>query len=220
MTQSIRIETERQVLGEGAAFIKLSLPVLDGGTDSALGKRLAAYTERLKKGFLHYAGTKLLAASASRGGGAPYGGGLNTVLCHQSAGVLSFYIDATVTDGNGRRTHRLPFLWSVKGGTLIKPGRLFQKRAEKKLLPLILKGIDEKAAALSLPLYSDYAAIARRRFDTERFYISPTGAVFFYQGRTLNERPEPFALPLAVHALRPLLQEGAEELLWDGGEGQ
>lgn len=216
MQYSLRIDPERIVLGEGAAFLKLALPYIDEKGSGAFYKRFTAYVEGIKKGFLHYAQKVLLPAAASRKGGPPYGGGINTELCHRGKGLVSLYMDATVTDGNGRRTYRLPLLWDTDRGVLINPKRLFVKGASKKLTALIAAAIEAKAAALALPLYSDWAAIARRRFDIERFYISPLGGVFFYQGRTLSERPEPLALPLSAELLGPLLALGAEDRMWGG----
>jgi len=51
----------------------------------------------------------------------------------------------------------------------------------------------------------------KRQFSWERFYISPTAAVFFYSGGVVGEDPKPFPISLAD---KELFTKEARRMLW------
>ena len=206
---SITIETERQVLGEGDVFLKLSLPRLKA-EQGKLHKNFAAYYGNMQKGFMNYA-QKTLAVSAAKRQGAPYGAALNTQLCHENEQILSLYTDINVSDGKGNRYSRHGVLWHKDTGNIINPKTLFEKGAKRAVTAALCQAARDKSQNSGTPLYSDAMGRIKRQFSWERFYISPTAAVFFYSGGVVGEDPKPFPISLAD---KELFTKEARRMLW------
>lgn len=209
---SVKAETYRLTLGEDDVRLKLCLPTLKT-EGSAFEKSFNAYYGRMKDGFMKYAEGTLVPAAVKRQG-APYGGALNTVLCHESKELLSLYTDVTVNDGRGSRSKRMAVLWHKPTGTIIMPKRLFKGGAKRELAKLLREAAKEKSQSTALPLYDGALRAIGRHFKWEQFYLSPWGAVFFYGGGILCDMPRPFALPLSKEKLSPLVAEEAAVQMW------
>ena len=208
----ISIETERQVLGDGDAFVKLALPKLKT-EQGKLYKNFTAYYSNIYKGFTNYA-KNTLAPSAAKRKGAPYGAALNTVLCHENEKVLSLYTDITVSDGAGSRHSRKSILWHKETGTVINPKGLFISGAKKKLCSLLFAGAEAKSINNATTIYSDARRRIKRGFKWENFYVSPTSAVFFYLGGIVNQDIKPFPISFTADEGEGLFSDNAEVLLW------
>ena len=206
---SISIETERQVLGNGDAFIKLSLPKLTENLGT-LNKNFAAYYGKMHSGFTDYANNKLAKAAAKRQG-APYGAALNTVMCHENENIISLYTDLNVSDGTGNRYSRHGVLWHKPTGNIINPKTLFEKGAKKAVLQTLCRAAEEKSQSSSVPLFSDVRRRIKGNFRWAQFYISPAAAIFYYSGGLLNADPKPFPLSFGE---KELFTSEARLMLW------
>ncbi len=171
--------------------------------------RFNKYYEGVAESFKGFATTRLCKPPL-RQSDAPVGLVLNTVVSTESRGVISLYVDASVSGGGTPRRRRIGATWDMRGDVLLPYAALFNC-GKKKLLPLLVAEAERKSQGAAVALYPDYKTRLSRFFDKKNFYISPRSAVFFYQGGVLNEKNAPFALPLSEEAVRPLMKS----LLWE-----
>ena len=205
------METERYTVGDGDAFIKLTLPRLneDG---CALGKTFSAYYGNLKRGFDKYVNA-FLAPSAAKRQGAPYGASVNTVLCRETDRLLSLYTDVLLSDGKGTRQGRRAVLWDKSTGNVIDPKNLFVKGAKKRIISLLQEELQLKSEKSAVPLYGDALSKLKSQFKWENFYLSPDSVIFFCEGNVLCQGYAPYPVPLSHKKLEELFTvESLEKL--------
>ena len=211
MQSAVYTKTEKSTIGEDTPLVLLNLclPQVRTEDKSPFTKAFGAYYKALSPGFMQFCegDLKREAKNAASGEGfKPYGAVLTTVIAMENQSLVSLYVDASIAMGDRKRTHRLSQLWHKDTGTLIKANRLFEKGAVKKLLPLLRDCAEEYMAKTGTPLYSDWESLIKKRFERERFYLSPKGASFYYQAGELNAGPKPVPLHLPVDGLLPLLK--------------
>lgn len=193
------LETERYAVGDGDAFIKLTLPRLneDG---CALEKNFSSYYGNLKRGFDKYVNA-FLAPSAAKRQGAPYGASVNTVLCCETDRLLSLYTDVLLSDGKGTRQGRRAVLWDKSTGNVIDPKNLFVKGAKKRIISLLQEELQLKSEKSAVPLYGDALSKLKSQFKWENFYLSPDSVIFFCEGNVLCQGYVPYPIPVSYKRL-------------------
>ncbi len=199
--------TEKTQLGENKVRLVTTLPTADD-----CNRRIQAYFTGLKKGFTAFAEKRLLPRVES---GDTAGAVLNCVITHENADCLSCYTDVAVTAGGVSRYSRISGTWDKRSGTVLSFAQLFDCR-KKVLASLLADAAGEKMQRASRTLYSDYRERARKRLNTEHFYISPNGVVFYYLGGDISDYPRPFAVPLGRESVLRYIKKEKPLLLWGG----
>ncbi len=197
--------TKKKELGDGRVRLVTTLPDTE-----KCHRRIGTHYEKLGKGFSQFAEKRLLPRVKE---GDCAGAVLNCLVCHETPDCVSTYTDVSVTLGGDSRYSRISSTWDTKHGTVLSFSQLFDCK-KKALAELIADAAAEKMQRASRRLYSDYRIRVSKRFDTERFYISPNGVVFYYLGGDISDYPRPFAVPLGREKIQLLLKKDAPRLLW------
>lgn len=210
MENTVFIQDERLSLGGDPPRVlaRFSLPYVRENAKAPFAKSFTAYYTAMREGFLQYLEGSLVkkAEAEAAEGFKPYGGVLSSSLGLETAGLLSLYTDAVVSMGGEKRIRRKAELWHKDRGVLLDTRAVFENGSAKKLYPLLGESALRYSEKNNSPLYSDYQKQLKKHFSPQNFYLSPKGAVFFYQSGTVSPLQKPLPLHLTMEEIKPCLK--------------
>jgi len=212
---SVYTEKEKIAFGEDSPTVVLNLCLPRVREESRLTKGFTAYYNALRAGFLQFAeGTLQKKAKGERGEDfKPYGAVLSAITAYDGEGLISLYVDASVTVDDKRRVSRISQLWRKDIGTIVKSAQFFRQGWVKRIKPLLVNAAAEYCENAATPLFADWEKQVRDRFCKEQFYLTPKGAAFYYQPGDLSPAAKCVPLHLTWDCLLPLVKPSVSALL-------
>lgn len=204
MGLTVYTQKEKLTLGGDRPGVILSLCLPRVREEDRIAKGFTAYYGSLRSGFLGFA--KEVLQKKAEGESKPCGAVLSTVVSWDGDGLVSLYVDASVTIGEDRRHHRISQLWRKDVGILVKSAQVFNRGWVRAIKPLLVNAAAEYAEDGATPLFADWERQVRDKFDKERFYLTPKGIVFYYQGGELSPKPKPVPLHLPWDCLSSMVR--------------
>ncbi len=110
---------------------------------------------------------------------------MNWYISYMNDSVLSILLDISIFDGKNKTTKRYVNNWKLPECVpyLAKNLFLISRMKQKEYTDIIVSKIREAEGGFKY--FENAETVARKRFDFDRFYLTPNGVAFYYDKNTL-----------------------------------